>query len=134
MKKLSIFFALCIIGISGNAQTLFTKADTLRGSLNENRDWFDILKYHIYLEPNIEKKSIAGVVIWKAKQVKAAKKIQVDLQQPLVIDSIKINNATPGYEFADLNAKKVSFVRNENTAIVDPGNTNFKNELRSFIL
>ena len=133
MKQCAIFFSLFLLVLSASAQPIFTKADTLRGSLNENRDWFDILKYHIYVEPNIEKKSIAGVVIWKAKQVKAAKKIQVDLQQPLIIDSIKINNATPGYEFADLNSTKVSFVRNENIALVDPGPTNFKNEFVLYI-
>ncbi len=133
MKQITCSIFLFLLILSATAQPVFTKADTLRGSLNENRDWFDILKYHIYVEPNIEKKSIDGVVIWKAKQVKAAKKIQVDLQQPLIIDSIKINNATPGYEFADLNSTKVSFVRNENIALVDPGPTNLKNEFVLYI-
>ena len=77
-----------LIGLSATAQPVLTKADTLRGSLNENRDWFDIKKYVIDVTPNYEAKSIVGVVSWKALAVKPSKQIQIDLQAPLVVDSI----------------------------------------------
>ena len=56
MKSISILFSFLILGLSATAQTVFTKADTLRGSLNENRDWFDVLKYDIHVTPNFESK------------------------------------------------------------------------------
>ncbi len=77
---------LCSISIF--AQPLINESDTLRGSLNENRDWFDIKRYVIDVNPNYEAKSIVGVVSWKAIAVKPSKQIQIDLQTPLEIDSI----------------------------------------------
>jgi len=121
MKQLTIILSILLIGFAATAQPVFTKADTLRGSLNENRDWFDILKYHIYVEPNIENKTIQGVVIWKAKAIKKTNKIQIDLQQPLIIDSIKFNVANLGYEYSDIHSAKIPFVREQNIAIADLG-------------
>jgi len=77
---------LCSISIF--AQPLINESDTLRGSLNENRDWFDIKRYVIDVTPNYEAKSIVGVVSWKAIAVKPSKQIQIYLQTPLEIDSI----------------------------------------------
>jgi aminopeptidase N len=76
-----------------NAQLLknkpaFTHADTLRGSLNENRDWWDVLRYDITVKPDFEKKEIEGKVIMQAIATKRGKLLQLDLQQPLIIDSI----------------------------------------------
>jgi aminopeptidase N len=115
MKKLTLLFSIITIACNLNAQKTFTKADTLRGSLNENRDWFDIQHYTINVTPNIQQKSISGRVIWQVKTIKAANDIQVDLQQPLLIDSIK---------FCYLNNKPIEplqnlkFSRSNNIAIV----------------
>ena len=88
MKQLNILLSFLLIGLSISAQPLVNESDTLRGSLNENRDWFDIKKYVIDVTPNYDAKSIVGVVSWKALAVKPSKQIQIDLQTPLVIDSI----------------------------------------------
>jgi aminopeptidase N len=115
MKKLSLLFSIITIACTLNAQKTFTKADTLRGSLNENRDWYDVQHYTINVTPNIQQKSISGRVVWQVKTIKAANKIQVDLQQPLVIDSIKFsylnNKATEPLQ-------NLKFSRNNNIAIV----------------
>ncbi len=78
----------------------FTKADTLRGSLNENRDWWDVLRYDIEVKPDFGSKTIQGKIIIKFKIVKPERLkgsfsklpgfllMQIDLQQPLIIDSI----------------------------------------------
>jgi hypothetical protein len=88
MKQLALLFSSVIMCLSLNAQPIFTKADTLRGSLNENRDWFDIQTYSINVTPDIATKSIQGNVIWNAKVIKKSNAIQIDLQQPLIIDQI----------------------------------------------
>ena len=74
----------------------FTKADTLRGSNNENRDWWDVMRYDIKVKPDFEKKEIEGKVVmtikfnnreyWKKGIIKQF--IQIDLQEPLILDSI----------------------------------------------
>ncbi|MEN9382511.1 MAG: hypothetical protein RI940_1394 [Bacteroidota bacterium] len=126
MKNLSLLLFICVISISINAQPLSNKPDSLRGSLNENRDWFDILKYEINVSPNVETKSISGFVFWRAKAIKATKQIQIDLQQPLMIDSILINNGEVGKNQVLLNDwVKIPFTRDLNIAIAKP-NQSFK--------
>lgn len=82
---------LCSWGIAqaqlGADKEVFTKADTLRGSLNENRTWWDVLKYGIFVRPDFTNQSIAGAVHITFKVVKPGKRMQIDLQQPMEIKS-----------------------------------------------
>jgi aminopeptidase N len=102
--------------LSASAQPIFTKADTLRGSLNENRDWFDVQHYTINVLPNFEEKSISGRVIWQVKTIKSSKNIQIDLQQPLVIDSIQFRYLD---KKSNDSIRNLTFTRNDNIAIVE---------------
>ena len=121
MKQLTLLSLIFLFCLSTNAQPVFEKADTLRGSLNENRDWFDILKYDIVVSPTIETKSINGHVVWRAKTLKPNKLIQIDLQQPLIIDSILINSALVGKDAILKNKwSKIPFSRENNIAIAKP--------------
>ncbi|MEI7589333.1 MAG: M1 family metallopeptidase [Chitinophagia bacterium] len=126
MKK--SILAILLLGITswGIAQPIFTKADTLRGSLNDQRDWFDIMKYDITVQPFFETKSIKGNVTWTAKVIKASNDIQIDLQQPLIIDSIVYSANNSNQKNSSL-----SFTRDNNIAIANltdhPAiNTSFK--------
>ena len=113
MKQLNILLSFLLIGLVTTAQPLVNEADVLRGSLNENRDWFDIKRYVIDVTPNYESKSIVGVVSWKALAVKPSKQIQIDLQAPMVIDSILLwPNVNDG-----MNAVRLEFTRSNNIAI-----------------
>ena len=58
MKKPILFLIMSLCSVSLFAQPLVNEADVLRGSLNENRDWFDIKRYVIDVTPNYEAKSI----------------------------------------------------------------------------
>ena len=113
MKKRILFLIMSLCSVSLFAQPLVNEADVLRGSLNENRDWFDIKRYVIDVTPNYEAKSIVGVVSWKALAVKPSKQIQIDLQAPMVIDSILLwPNVNEG-----MNAIRLEFTRSNNIAI-----------------
>ena len=94
-------FAFLLFTCSSFAQLntpkkIFTKADTLRGSNNENRDWWDVLRYDITVKPDFEKKEIEGKVVMNircnSKEFWAnglrRNTIQLDLQEPMIIDSI----------------------------------------------
>jgi len=125
MKNTLCAIALSFFSLALNSQPVFNLQDTLRGSLNEHRDWFDIQHYDITVTPTYETKSIIGQVSWTAKVVKPINNIQIDLQQPLIIDSVIYfaPNAKSG--------KPLSYARNLNVAIANFNenlniNANFK--------
>ena len=88
MKNTLSLILLSFFSLALKSQPVFNMQDTLRGSLNEHRDWFDIQHYDIRVKPTFETKSIIGQVSWTSKVVKPTNNIQIDLQQPLVIDSV----------------------------------------------
>jgi len=68
MKKILLAIYCLLLATCVNAQLItpkqtFTKADTLRGSNNENRDWWDVLHYDITVKPDFDKKEIEGVIL-----------------------------------------------------------------------
>jgi aminopeptidase N len=72
----------------------FTKADTLRGTLTPERTWWDVQRYEVAFKPDFNDKSIAGSNEIAYKVVKPNNgnlKMQIDLQEPLVIDSVLYN-------------------------------------------
>lgn len=113
MKKVLCLLLLACFSGNNFAQPLVNASDVLRGSLNENRDWFDIKKYIIDVTPNYETKSIVGVVSWKALAVKPSKQIQIDLQAPMIIDRIVLY---PNVKDS-LNSVPLEFTRSNNIAL-----------------
>jgi len=92
MKKI-LLFAILISGFS-KAQMFEnpnpTKIDTLKGSNTEFRNFWDVKKYDIVVEPNFEAKSIKGsnkISLTIEKDVKNPT-FQIDLQKPMKADKI----------------------------------------------
>ena len=90
---------LLAILISGVSQAQFfeeakpTKIDTLKGSNTEFRNFWDVKKYDIVLEPNFEAKSIKGsnkISLTIEKDV-LNPVFQIDLQSPMKADKITAN-------------------------------------------
>jgi aminopeptidase N len=69
----------------------FTRADTLRGSLNANRTWWNVLRYDLDVRPDYVSKSITGRNTIKFSG-SGGSTMQIDLQQPLTIDSVIFGN------------------------------------------
>ena len=70
-------------------KTIYTHADTLRGSNGPGRDWWDVTKYDLHVKFNIEDSTISGWnTIYFRKLKNGYNTIQIDLQDPLIIDSI----------------------------------------------
>ncbi|WP_231465396.1 MULTISPECIES: M1 family metallopeptidase [unclassified Pedobacter] len=73
----------------------YTLADTLRGSLAPERTWWDVQRYELAFTPDFNGKSIAGnneIVYKVVKENDGKLRMQIDLQEPLLIDSILYNN------------------------------------------
>jgi aminopeptidase N len=71
----------------------FTRQDTLRGSIGPGRDWWNVIHYSIDVAPDYSNKTIKGsnTIQFKSLTSMANKKMQIDLQQPMHIDSIWLN-------------------------------------------
>ena len=81
------FAALAILSLVQDT-THFTHADTLRGSNGPARAWWDVQFYDLHVRVNLADSSIRG---WNAityRVFQPSRDMQIDLQQPLEIDSI----------------------------------------------
>ncbi|MBK7384775.1 MAG: M1 family metallopeptidase [Flavobacteriales bacterium] len=103
----------------GDGQQTFTHADTLRGSIGPYRAWWNVVGYDVTVRPDFETRSIVGRTIIAFDAVEAGGRMQIDLQQPLVVDSIVTDFA----EFKDgaiaVSYKTIPFSREENVIWVD---------------
>ncbi|WP_209437681.1 M1 family metallopeptidase [Pedobacter petrophilus] len=72
----------------------YSRADTLRGSLNAERTWWDVQRYELAFKPDYTHKTISGSneILYKVVMANDGKiRMQIDLQEPLTIDSIWYN-------------------------------------------
>lgn len=76
-----------------NHKGQFTKQDTLRGSVTPARSWWDVLHYDVQVLPDYATKSIKGktTIQYKVVQDQHSDLMQIDLQQPLMVDQIYYN-------------------------------------------
>src|SRR5438132_240723 len=70
------------------AAKVFTHADTLRGSNTPQRSWWDATFYDLHVKVNPADSSISGYNSITYRVIKPAREMQIDLQLPLVVDSI----------------------------------------------
>jgi aminopeptidase N len=72
--------------LSGNRPV--THGDTLRGTYGATRDWWDVLKYDLHVKFNIKDSTISGFNVMQFKVLKQGDIMQIDLQDPMLLDSI----------------------------------------------
>jgi aminopeptidase N len=96
MKQAQWIFlaATLFVATAANAQPLhqkkeFTHQDSLRGSLNPYRTWWDVQHYGIEVTPDFTSRSIKGTVLINFKRAESNPGfLQIDLQEPMTIDKI----------------------------------------------
>jgi aminopeptidase N len=90
MKKTVTVFCLMFIFFSTSFAQHYTLADTLRGSNGPGRRWWDATKYDLHVKFNLEDSTISGynIISYKPLYVSEVMNAQIDLQEPMVIDSI----------------------------------------------
>lgn len=76
-----------------NHKTLFTKQDSLRGTNNEFRNWWNVLHYDISIESDFDQKFIKGknILIFEVEKNVPKQILQIDLQEPMKITSALLN-------------------------------------------
>jgi aminopeptidase N len=65
-----------------------TRQEMLRGSVTPEREWWDVLHYHLKVEFLPEAKRLKGSNAITFKALKAGNRMQVDLQPPLAITKV----------------------------------------------
>src|SRR5947199_3934321 len=90
---LCLLFSFVAMLCYAQEKETFTHADTLRGSLNPNRTWWDVLRYDISVVPDYNAKTIAGsnTITYKVVAKSYPAFMQIDLQQPMIVDSVLFN-------------------------------------------
>ena len=76
-----------------NQKKKFTRQDTLRGAVGPGRDWWDVFHYNLRVTPDFRSRTIRGwnQISFLATRGGSNKIMQIDLQEPMVIDSILFN-------------------------------------------
>lgn len=82
-----MFLFICLTGLKSYAQN-FERKDSLRGSITEERAWWDLLHYNIDVKFDIEKKFISGQNTIRYKVINKNSELHIDLQAPMKIKNI----------------------------------------------
>lgn len=88
LKKLA---GVCLLFVSISSfaqQKTFTHADTLRGFITPEREWWDLTYYHLSVRPNDKDSTLTGSTVIRYKVLKPYQTMQVDLQEPLQITKV----------------------------------------------
>lgn len=104
MRKLKIFaIAVFLQMLPGASYVLaqtdnITRQEMLRGSVTPEREWWDVLHYHLKVEFLPETKRLKGSNTITFKTLKPGSKMQIDLQPPLSITKITHGNSQLRFE------------------------------------
>lgn len=88
-----IFFICCFSQIFPQTNS-FTRQDTLRGSITEERKWWDLTYYHLDISVNPDDSTIRGKNTVNYKVLEQNQVMQIDLQPPLRLYKAQQNGKT----------------------------------------
>lgn len=93
LGSILLFLTSCSTAQPLNRKNTFTRQDSLRGSNGIERAWWDVLHYDINVTPDYAEKKIIGktTIQFKVLSNRRSMYMQVDLQQPLMIDTLFYN-------------------------------------------
>ncbi|HMS41089.1 MAG TPA: M1 family metallopeptidase [Pyrinomonadaceae bacterium] len=96
-KSIFIFVIAILLQSSLLAQEI-TRQETLRGSITEEREWWDLLHYDLTVQFFPETKMIKGSNVITFKTIKSEYILQIDLQEPLAITKATHKNKELKYK------------------------------------
>jgi aminopeptidase N len=85
-KMLASLALLCFVYSAAAQVPVFSKDDTLRGSITPQRAWWDLTYYNLKVRVDPTTKSIAGSNEIHYKVLTANQVLQIDLQPPLTLE------------------------------------------------
>ena len=91
MSIKNLFLVLMLILVNSNFAQNYSRQDTLRGSITTEREWWDLKYYHLNIQVDPSDKVIYGVNKIRYKVLNPNNVMQIDLQEPMNIASVKQN-------------------------------------------
>ncbi len=119
MKKIVAAFSFSLFIVSSLFSQKFTHADTLRGNYGPGRDWWDATKYDLHVTFNFEDSTISGYNEMQFKVLKRGEIMQIDLQEPLKLDSVILLH---------------KYRKNKNTTVEDENQLSFKKDGNAYFI
>ncbi len=93
---LLLFLLIPYSNIFSQKKLQFNNQDTLRGSNGSGRQKWNVVHYDITVKPNVQEQTLTGISI--IKYIDSGNNVlQIDLQEPMVIDSIIQNQSALTY-------------------------------------
>jgi aminopeptidase N len=92
-QMIKCFSVLCCIVLFGSqVQAQYTHADTLRGSNGPGRNWWNAVQYELFVDIDPLSKTVSGsnVISFLINGNGPGQSLQIDLQEPLEIDSVTL--------------------------------------------
>jgi len=117
MKKTIVVLSAMLLCFHTIQAQEFTHADTLRGSNGPGRSWWNATKYDLHVDFNLNDSTIQGynVISYRSLNNDHAGFFQIDLQEPMQMDSAILETGNPQYP---LKKQKLSFTRDGNAFFV----------------
>lgn len=119
---LLVLICFCFLMPNIQAQHKFTRADTLRGTLSPERSWWDVTFYDLNVKLDPADKMIYGVNGISYRVLEPSKRLQIDLQEPLILDN------------AMQNGKSLNITKDGNAWFVDLEEPQIKGKVRKLIV
>lgn len=118
VQNLIIMF-LSVWSVTAMAQTpTFTRQDTIRGSITDERIWWDLTYYHLDIKVDPSDSTLKGENTIQYKVIEPAQLIQVDLQPPMQI--IKVMQEKKNLPFTrDGNAYFIELSKKQNSGEIN---------------
>ncbi len=102
MKKIiPLLYFLFFVSYASFAQP-FTHADTLRGSNGPARSWWNVIKYDLHVNFSPKDSTIAGYNEITYKVLNNNHVMQIDLQDPLILDSVLVRCSPSTVNFSNI--------------------------------
>jgi aminopeptidase N len=95
MRIVGVIIILLFSEIVFSQAKLLTREDTLIGSNTDFRSWWDVVHYTINVKPDVVDRSISGysIITYKVVSDSLPFDMQIDLQNPLEVDSVYLDRA-----------------------------------------
>ncbi len=84
--------------LSNEQEVQYNRQDSLRGSITKERAWWDLIQYRLAIKVNPADSTITGLNTIKYKVLQEYNVMQIDLQEPLVINRIIQDNTEIKFE------------------------------------
>ena len=88
MRLILATILLIITTIALAQGPVFTRQDTLRGTVTAERSWWDLTHYHLDVKANPQDSTIKGTNTVHYKVLDANQKMQIDLQPHMKINKV----------------------------------------------